>query len=95
MASWGDVDVYNEMIDDLGTFCTELTSACETMVTAANACANIMENDKAALSASKNVALSVQQYGEARELAQNLMRALAEERDEIIEYLKTLDELDD
>lgn len=95
MASWGDIEVYNEMISDLGTFCNELGEACQVMLSAVNTCMQVMENDKASLKACKNVALSCKKYEEAAGLAQKLAMALAEERDDVIAYLRTLDDLDD
>lgn len=65
------------------------------MLTAANTCSQIMEGDIASLKACKNVALSCKKYEEAAELAQKLMQALAQERDDIIEYLRSLEELED
>lgn len=94
MATWGDVETYNDMISDLGTFCTEINNACGIMMTAANTCVQIMEEDKASLNASKNVALSCKKYEEAAELAQKLMKALEKERDDIVEYLHSLEELE-
>lgn len=95
MANWGDVEVYNEMISDLGTFCTELGNACQVMLTAVNTCMQVMENDKASLKACRNVALSCKKYEEAAELAQKLAVALQEERDDLIEYLRKLEDIDD
>ena len=94
MASWGEVEVYNEMISDLGAFCNEIKNATSIMMTAANTCAQIMGEDIASLKSVKNVALSCKKYEEATELAGKLQIALAEERDDMIEYLRTLDELD-
>lgn len=91
MASWGDVEVYNQMIDDLAVFCKQVEDACGVMTTAAATCADTMESDAASLKASKKVLLAVKTYGEAREMAQNLAAALTEERDDLIEYLKALE----
>lgn len=94
MASWGDIQTYNDMIDDLYSFATTVREACDTLVVAAKTCADAMENDKASLQASKNVIMSAEKYEEAITLAGNLAKALAEERDELIEYLKALEELE-
>ena len=94
MASWGDVQTYNDMIDDLQTFCTRVQETCNILSVAAKTCVDAMESDKASLQASKNVLLSVKKYEEALEQAVSLANALAEERDDLIEYLKTLEEMD-
>ena len=94
MASWGEVEVYNDMISALETFCTELGNACQVMLTAVNTCVQVMESDKASLKASKNVALSCLKYEEAAELAQKLAKALEEERNDMIEYLRKMEEID-
>lgn len=94
MASWGDVQTYNDMIDDLYSFSTTVKGACDTLLTAAATCADAMQNDKASLQASKNVIESAKKYEEAIGLAGNLAKALAEERDGLIEYLKALEELE-
>lgn len=94
MASWGEVQVYNEMIEDIGTFIQTVNTACETLMSAAKTCVDNMESDKASLIASKNVLSSVQKYEEAIEAAQKLVNNLTEERDDMIEYLKQLEEME-
>ena len=94
MASWGDVQTYNDMIDDLQSFCAKVQDSCNVLTVAAKTCVDAMESDKASLQASKNVLLSVKKYEEAVEIARNLASALSEERDDLIEYLKTLEEMD-
>ena len=87
MADWGDVQAYNEMIDELGTFCKSIVEACGIMDTAATTCKDNMENDSKSLQAYTNVAKSEKMYLEAAQLAQRLANDLAEERDALIEYL--------
>ena len=94
MASWGDVQVYDEMIADLGTFYQTIGNSCEVMLVAAQTCMDNMESDKASVKAYKSVTDSVKKYEEARELAAKLARALEEERNDLIEYLRKLDELE-
>ena len=94
MASWGDVQTYNDMLDDLQTFCTRVQEACNVLTVAAKTCVDQMESDKASLQASRNVLVSVQKYQEALEMAISLANALTEERDDMIEYLKSLEDMD-
>ena len=94
MASWGDVQVYNEMIEELGSFCKSIVEAVGIMDTAATTCKDNMENDEASLKAYTNVAKSEKLYLEAAQMADHLSKELAEERDALIEYLRGLDELD-
>ena len=93
-SSWGDVQVYNEMISDLGSFNTSVNEACCVMLNAAQTCLDNMESDKASLSASKNLRNSVVKYQEATATATALARELSEERDALIEYLRSLEEMD-
>lgn len=94
MASWGDVEVYNEMIADLGTFYQTIGSSRQLMLGAAQTCMDNMESDRASLNAYKSVIASAAKYEEAMELAGALAKALEEERDDLIEYLRKLDELE-
>lgn len=95
MASKGDIQVYNEFIQDIGVFIQTISVACETLVTAAQTCVDNMENDAASLKASKNVLASVQKYQEAIEAAQSLANDLSEERDDLIKYLESLETIED
>ena len=95
MASWGDVETYNNMISDLGTFCKDVKTSCGVMLSAANTCVQMMEKDKASLEASKKVALSIKQYEEATVLAEKLAKALEEERNDMIAYLRSIEDLED
>lgn len=94
MASWGDVEVYNQMISDLGTFCQTIGNTRELMLTAAQTCMDNMESDIASLKAYKSVVASAAKFEEAGDKASALAKALEEERDDLIEYLKTLDVLE-
>ena len=94
MASWGDVQTYSDMIDDLQTFATKIQETCNILSVAAKTCVESMESDTASLQASKNVLMSVEKYEEAIALAVNLAKALSQEQKDIIEYLRTLEELD-
>lgn len=92
--SWGDVQTYNEMIADLGSFNNSVNEACGVMIAAAQTCLDNMESDPASLSASKNLRNSVVKYQEATATAAALARELEAERDALIEYLRTLEEMD-
>ena len=65
MASWADLQDYDEMIGALNSFCSDVSGACETMTTAAQQCVNVLENDITSLKSSKKVLLSVKEYNEA------------------------------
>ena len=93
MASWGDVAAYDEMIGELGTFCQQIGEACAILQSAANTCVDALQGDKASLAAAREVVVSAKKYEEAIELATKLAQALAQERDDLVEYLKTIEEL--
>ena len=95
MASWGDVKVYDEFIQDIGVFIQTISVACETLVTAAQTCADNMENDVASLKASRNVLVSVKKYEEAIEAAQSLANDLSDEREALVKYLESLETIED
>lgn len=95
MASWGDVTTYNNMIKDLDDFSRSLGSAHAAMTTAAHVCTQVMENDAASAKAAQNVQKCCEKYKEASDLAQKLKRSLEQERDDMIEYLRSLEELED
>lgn len=92
MASWADLQDYDEMIEALNSFCSDVSGACETMTAAAQQCVSALENDVTSLKASKQVLLSVNEYNEAIVKAQNLISCLEEEKQAIIEMLKSMDE---
>lgn len=94
MASWGDIEVYNEMISDLGVFVQTINEACTVMLGAAQTCMDNMESDAASIKAYKNVTASVREYQEAIDQSKKLANDLAEERDRIIEYLRTLEQIE-
>lgn len=91
MADWADVATYQEMIDGLGQFCTDVNQACETMLAAGQTCANNLSNDVTSLKACKQLALSIKGYEEAVEKAQALAKALSEERDNIARMLQEME----
>jgi len=93
MPSWGDVEVYNQMIDDLATFRTQVNAGCAVIATGVNTCLETMQQDAASLKAARQVNESVKTYAKAMEMAEKLEKDLAEERDDIIEYLRRLEEL--
>jgi len=93
MPSWGDVEVYNQMIDDLAKFRTQVNAGCAVIATGVNTCLETMQQDAASLKAARQVNESVKTYAKAMEMAEKLEKDLAEERDDIIEYLRRLEEL--
>lgn len=95
MSSWAEVDSFNQMIEALSVFQAKVNESSAVIGSAVQTCVDNMENDKASLSAAKNVAASRVKYQEATELAANLAKALAEKRDEIVEYLRLVEEMDD
>lgn len=95
MSSWGEVESFNQMIDALSVFQTKVNESTAVIGTAVQTCVDNMESDKASLSAAKNVAASIVKYQEATELAANLAKALAEKRDELVEYLRLVENMDD
>ena len=92
MADWADISAYDEMIEELRQFCNQLNSASETMLAAAQKCVAALSNDVASMKESKQVALSVKGYLEAIQQAQALAAALEEERQDIIDMVKTIDD---
>ena len=92
--SWADVQVYSEMIDELGRFCASITECCNTMEFAALTCKANMENDAASLKAEKNVLKSARELAVSAQMAKKLAEDLEEERQAIIVYLHSLEELD-
>lgn len=95
MADWADIAAYDEMIEELGRFCSQVNEASEVMLAAAQKCVAALSNDIASMKASKQVALSVKGYQEAVQQAQALAAALGEERQDIVDTLKMIDDTDD
>ena len=95
MASWGDVQVYSEMIDDLGAFCKSIEEAVDVMDVAATTCKDNMENDESSQKAAANVKKSEKLYLEAAKMAAQLAKELQEEQQALIEYLRQLDSMGD
>lgn len=92
MASWADLQDYDEMIEALNSFCRDVSGVCETMTAAAQQCVNVLEKDVVSVKASNKVLLSVNEYNEAIVKAQNLISCLEEEKQAIIEMLNSVDE---
>ncbi len=95
MANWGDVACYDTMIEEIGTFCTKVENSCQVMLTAVQTCMDNMEGDEASLTAQRNVLLGVKKYEEAVSTARTLAAKLSEERDDLVEYLRRLREMDE
>ena len=95
MADWGDVQTYNDMIDDLQSFAAAISETCNVLAVAAQTCVDAMESDKASLQAAGKVAMSCKKYEEAIALAAGLANSLGEERDDLIEYLRALESMDE
>ena len=95
MGSWADVEVYNEFIQDLANFCSTLEESCAMMATAAQTCLDNMENDAASVKAAKRVSETLKKYQEAEKEAVALAKALEEERDELIRYLQSVEDMDE
>ena len=95
MANWGDVQCYNEIIEEIGNFCTKVEESCQVMLAAVQTCMDNMEGDEASLTAQKNVLLSLKKYEEAISTAHKLASDLSEERDDLVEYLRKLREMDE
>lgn len=95
MSSWGEVESFNQMIDALSVFQTKVSESVAVIGTAVQTCVDNMESDQASLKAQKNVGESLVKYQEATELAGKLAKALSEKRDEIVEYLRLVERMDD
>lgn len=94
MATWGDVESYNNMIDELTVFKVEINQVIEMLASAANVCADNMEQDKLSLKASKNVVECCKIYQEAVEKADRLKVGLEEERANIIALLRKMEDME-
>ena len=95
MASWGDVETYEEMIADLHMFINSVNESCTGMTMAAQQCADELDNDVASLKAVSALLKSVQKYQGAMEMASDLIAKLEEEKEILIEIIRKNEEMDE
>ena len=87
MRSWGDVETYSEMIEDLNMFCMEVGAYSMAMLNGAKQCQEELEGDSSSRKAVAGVVESVKAYQEALNLANKLMKELKDEQEELIRIL--------
>lgn len=95
MASWGDVETYEEMIADLHTFVNSVNESCTGMTMAAQQCADELDNDVASLKAVRSLLKSVQKYQGAMEMASDLIAKLEAEKEALIEIIRRNEQMDE
>lgn len=88
------IEAIDNLMSDLDTFCNQINAAKNSLVMAANVCMQVMNNDMGSAQAVKDVATACQGYEDAIVLSQKLQMRLGEKRQEIIEYLNILKELE-
>lgn len=87
MRSWGDVETYNEMIEDLNMFCSEVGAYSMAMLNGAKQCQEELGGDSSSRKAVAGVVESVKAYRESLVLAKDLITVLQKEREELIGIL--------
>lgn len=78
-----DTEAYQEMIQALQDFMTNVSDACDTMETAGNDCVDNMENDPSAVSANSRLQKSLGQFRGTFETVQKVIEGLQYQLEEV------------
>lgn len=92
MADYSDLRAYDDMIAELKSFCKNVSDASAGMKAQGSACVQVM-NDTVSMNALKRIVKTIKNYESAVGKAQDLIKTLEAEKEEIEEIIRKSKEM--